>query len=619
MFKKIFKIIYSDDKNEIITDNARLTYIINLFSFAASVALLYFLIGGIIHHKVAYSISFSVFIALLIINLIYFYRKKNIKSAGYIVTLIFFLIFTSLILFLGTDTTALYWSFGLPIIAIFLTGKNSGLIISILLLLVCLAVFFAKIKGILPYPEILKERYIASYLAEIFLIYNVEIVREKTHTAFSISDKGKSDFLEEIMIQKEEIKAQSEALEEKNSELAQLSLVASESDNAILIADAEGNVEWLNKKYTEIYGYTLSDFKIMGKNLFELSHNLEEFEKIKTAKSTIQYSDFSTDKEGNQLWVQTYVTPFFEKNKLQKIILLETDITKIKEFEQNIIQKNEELLQQAEEINAQKEELENKNKIISQKNDAISQSINYAAKLQKAILPDINLLDHQNFLLFKPKDLVSGDFYWAESNFNYYFYATIDCTGHGVPAAFLSILGSRILSEIVNLRNILSPAKILENLHNQITKILKQQSRENSDGMDIILTRILKKNQTISEIMYCGAKRPLIYFDIDKKTIEKLNGIKRTIGGYRDDITTKFEDGTIELQTGSIIYLMTDGFSDQHSDVNSKYGSKKLFEFLGNNALLELNEQKEKICEEFERWKGDYMQIDDVTIWGIKL
>ncbi len=154
---------------------------------------------------------------------------------------------------------------------------------------------------------------------------------------------------------------------------------------------------------------------------------------------------------------------------------------------------------------AQKDELFAKNEIISQKNDAIRQSIEYAKTIQRSILPDLSIINNyfENFLIYEPKDIVSGDFYWYCQSNNFHFYAVVDCTGHGVPGAFMSILASRMLDEIVLLKQITSPAKILYELNNIVVKTLKQENKENNDGLDLIICRI-----TIEEKMteiFCSA------------------------------------------------------------------------------------------------------------------
>lgn len=619
MFSKILQFLKIGFNDKLFSDNARRAITINLFSFIGMMSLLYFLIGGIIHHKELYSIVMLTFFILTFTNLVIFHFKKNLNTAGLIVAFLMFLLNFELIVFIGEDVTGLYWAYVLPIVSTFLTGKNKGLIISFMLLAVVIFVFKTNIQGITVYPKILQERFIVAYMATIFLIYIFEIVREKTFEAFTIADREKSEYLEEVLMQKEEIQAQAETLEQKNLELAQLSLVASETDNAVLIADSEGKVEWVNKKFEEIYGLTAFDYFKMNKNIFELSNNKEELLKLKIEKKSTVYVNQTYDKNSNIIWVQTNATAIFSGEKIQKIIILETDITQQKMTEQRIMEKNEELRQQSEEINAQKEELILKNQIISQKNEAIQQSIEYASKLQNSILPDVNTLKYKSFLIYFPRDVVSGDFYWAEKKGNFNFYAVIDCTGHGVPAAFLSILGSRILNDIVFFQNITSPALILEELHLQITRLLKQETHENSDGMDVILTRIEQRTEDLFDVVYCGAKRPLIYFDSEIKQIMKASGIKRGIGGFKEKNTFNFEDSKVKLLKNSILYLTTDGFIDQHSEINNKFGTPRLLQLFSSISEAELKTQKELIENEFLHWKGNYMQIDDVTIWGIKL
>lgn len=267
--------------------------------------------------------------------------------------------------------------------------------------------------------------------------------------------------------------------------------------------------------------------------------------------------------------------------------------------------------------------LENANtyKVISIKNKQITDSIRYAETIQKAILPPQHDLQeafgNNYFIFYQAKDVVSGDFYWLSiKNINTVFVATVDCTGHGVPGAFMSLIGATLLNEIVEQKGIESPAKIIENLHEQIRIVLRQKDMLNRDGMDLCLCR-LEKNDTLTQLTYSGAKRPLYYINKFNE-LEQIRSTHKSIGGGNKE-HINFEEFSYALQTGEMIYLTTDGYTDQNNADNEKLGSLKLKTTLLEIASLEITEQYEQIKLLFNTHKSNEQQRDDVTVMGIRI
>ncbi len=353
--------------------------------------------------------------------------------------------------------------------------------------------------------------------------------------------------------QKEEIMAQSEQLEITNRELEKLSIVARETDNSVIIMDSTGNLEWANEGFVRLYGYTLYEFmQAFGNNILAASTNSTVTEAveycIKNKKTVIYESEFTT-KEGNTLWLQTTLTPIANKlDQIVKIIAVESDIRKLKEYEIEILQKNEE-------INTQKDELEIKTKLLQEHNENIKASIRYAQTIQSAILPLQKNIDEvfDNFIIYRPKDIVSGDFYWfnhyPKNNFNNEtsLFAAVDCTGHGVPGAFMSMIASRLINEIVNERKITEPHKILTQLQEDISIALKQEQTDNQDGMDVCFCKIEKIEQQNYNIYFTGAKRPLFYLSQQDKLIHELKADRKSIGGIKINIGKEFTMQTLTL------------------------------------------------------------------------
>jgi tetratricopeptide (TPR) repeat protein len=261
--------------------------------------------------------------------------------------------------------------------------------------------------------------------------------------------------------------------------------------------------------------------------------------------------------------------------------------------------------------------LEIKNKIIEEKNKDITDSINYAKTIQQAILP----FDHRigeilkdYFILFKPRDIVSGDFYWFTEKDNYIFIAVADCTGHGVPGAFMSMIGSAALTHAVSEIGITDAGKILSEVNYKIKDALKQSENNNRDGMDIALLRFEKNN--LNKIQFASAMRPLYILD---NSLKEISGSKMGIGGTTPN-DFEFVNHELSLNTGDTLYIMSDGYADQFGGMNGKkYMSGNLKKLLVSFQDKSLNDQKQILEETFESWRGNLEQVDDVCFIGIRI
>ncbi len=296
---------------------------------------------------------------------------------------------------------------------------------------------------------------------------------------------------------------------------------------------------------------------------------------------------------------------------------------------------NEELNQTNEEILAQRDQIEYQKDIIEAKHTQVQDSIKYALKIQQAILPKedhVNKALPEHFILFKPRDIVSGDFYWSDVKGEHLFIAAADCTGHGVPGAFMSMLGLSFLNQINRTSKDLSPGEMLDQLKISIIRELKQEGKEKEakDGMDISLVKL---NLNTLELEYAGAYNPL--YVINKNRSElcenavpfrnssigwEVKATKRPIGiAYgRKDIP--FQNHKIQLQKGDFLCIFTDGYADQFGGNNdSKFTYGKFKELLVNHYESPVLSIKELLAEEFSKWKGTETQTDDVCVIGVKL
>ncbi len=318
---------------------------------------------------------------------------------------------------------------------------------------------------------------------------------------------------------------------------------------------------------------------------------------------------------------------FLEKqNQLleQKVTERTREISLNKE---EILVQNEELQQQQEEITTQRDRIEIQNTELTKTNRHFMDSVRYAQTIQEAILPFKERLEdyfENYFIVFKPKDVVSGDFYWVHKTEDPFtkeeiiLIGVLDCTGHGVPGAFISIIGFTLLNEIVAKQHIVRPSKILEELHIKVRKALKQEETNNQDGMDAALCMLRKKDSSTYQLTFAGAKRPL-YFVKDNEFVE-WKGDRSSIGGtVRKNKYLTFEEQQTELSSKDILYLFTDGFSDQNGINGQKMGSLKFQSYLEGLHNLPLHLQKQELENQFKEHKGKNKQRDDVTILGIEL
>jgi serine phosphatase RsbU (regulator of sigma subunit) len=276
--------------------------------------------------------------------------------------------------------------------------------------------------------------------------------------------------------------------------------------------------------------------------------------------------------------------------------------------------------QQKSEVEAQKVLIEDQHYLLEEKNKEITDSIKYAERIQGAILtPDLkwNSILPQSFVLNKPKDILSGDFYWIADTETHIFVAAADCTGHGVPGALISIVNFNLLNKAVLERGIRSTSEILDAVNVWLTESLNQTKEHSTikDGMDISLISINKQN---GQIAFTGANNPLYLFSGDEMI--EIKGDKFPVGAFIDEEIRHFTTQEINPKFGDTIYLFSDGFADQFGGPNEKkYKYKTFKELLFRAKELPIIEQKEFLYQEFRAWQGKIEQTDDVLVIGIKI
>ncbi len=274
--------------------------------------------------------------------------------------------------------------------------------------------------------------------------------------------------------------------------------------------------------------------------------------------------------------------------------------------------------QQKEEVEEQRNEAEHQKMMVEEKNKEIMDSITYAKRLQEAILPPKALVKEwlpQSFILYKPKDIVAGDFYWMENLNGWIYFAAADCTGHGVPGAMVSVVCSNALSKALIEEGKTKPSELLDRTRELVIDRFVRSEEEIKDGMDISLCAI---NWETREMQWAGANNPLWIVRNGAEQVEEIKADKQPIGKYGNE--RPFTNHSIQLNQGDTVYIFSDGYPDQFGgEKGKKYKSGKLksyFLSIQGEAMLQ---QKSLLSEEFENWRGDIEQIDDVCIIGVRV
>lgn len=298
--------------------------------------------------------------------------------------------------------------------------------------------------------------------------------------------------------------------------------------------------------------------------------------------------------------------------------------TKLAKQREDILDKNEELAQLNEELRVQQQQIIEQNKVLIQQNLNIEESnkswqegIKYAEYIQHAVLPPIHKLIaifKSHFVMYLPKEIVGGDFYWVHQNGSKVLIALGDCTGHGVPGGFLSMLSIAFIKEIVAIKNNFSTNEVLDDMRQQMIEALQQSGDmlEYTDGIDLSLLVIDTNQKTIE---YAGAKGKVIIINQNKAIVLKGNRMPVGFSPKMKPFTCEKHD----LSGNETIYMFTDGMVDQYNPEDEKFGIQRLINFCESNAEKPLTSQKEILFQEFKKWKNDFEQIDDVTVLAFKI
>lgn|GEM_PF-905829 len=406
------------------------------------------------------------------------------------------------------------------------------------------------------------------------------------------------------------------------------------SNDAIYISTTDGDFIDVNPAGLKLFGYDLNDIDYIKVNDLYIDDNdrhrlMEILEKngevsdyevdlLKKDGVTVLHCMLSTivirDKQDQIIGYQGIIKDITEKRKAEEALIkslrdLDQANKELKNLNATLEQKVEERTKQ---LLEEKETVENQNK-------EITESINYAKRIQASILPSLHKIREKlpdSFIYYAPKDIVSGDFYWYDYNRNKAFFAVIDCTGHGVPGAFMSIIGYTQLNEIVSDQKITDPGVILKELDKRVRIALNQNSAadfSSKDGMELGLIAVNFEQQKIE---FAGAMRPLYFVKDDDLHIVK--GDKYSIGGESRH-KKSFKTHRIGFERGDCFYLFSDGYPDQFGGPRGKkFMTKNVGEMVKSMAHLPMKDQGNIVKNAMLNWMRDDEQVDDILIAGIK-
>jgi len=366
--------------------------------------------------------------------------------------------------------------------------------------------------------------------------------------------------------------------------------------------------------------------KEKNKKIDEISFNfkleIKEFEEetkrqnyvIKNYQEKFQNKNFETEQKNDN---SNKISSNKDNDDLNNVLFEKNQLEKEKE---QFKDKTKKLWEQSIAIHKEKERIEGLKKTIETTHKQVTDSIRYAKNIQNALLPLDQYLEEilpEHFILFKPRDIVSGDFYWTKQIDNYLVIVAADCTGHGVPGAFMSMLGISSLNEIVAYNNKPNPAEILEELRRKIVNSLHQEDTKlkSRDGMDAAICVFDKNNY---ELQYAGAYNPL--YIIKNKELIEYKATSCPVAYFLK--MREFENHIIQLEKGDSAYIFSDGYVDQFGgEAGQKFKSKNfkilLTELSSNNlSMLEIGE---KLTKNLKEWKGErYEQVDDILVMGLR-
>lgn len=418
-------------------------------------------------------------------------------------------------------------------------------------------------------------------------------------------------------IEEHKIRVQTKKLERETKKLSEIICA---SGDLIFTSDLELNISYLNKKAQELLKLKLDNGEINFKSFLSPSFNLNDFRDILTRiqeKETWDGELTLMTADGNETQVLCSFVYHKDGALSNEISIVAKDISDIKRQEKVILNLNQTL---EEKVILRTNELNESLNEITYKNRQILDSINYAHRIQDSLIPkksDLQEIFPNSFCFLQPKDIVSGDFFWCYRKENVKYISVIDCTGHGVPGALLSIVANQIIKKAVVDEDYTETSQILNYINFKVDQKFRSPNPEFNinDGMDMALCKIDEAKQQIS---FSGANRPA--WIISNGEIAEYNGTKKSIGlSDLQNSNQNFDQTIITYNSGDILYLFSDGYYSQFGGERQKKLNKEGFRKLIQSTSSDIFQQEENLNSHFSAWKGGLEQVDDVCVVGIQL
>lgn len=348
-----------------------------------------------------------------------------------------------------------------------------------------------------------------------------------------------------------------------------------------------------------------------------IEYRTDEIGEMGTALNSLVESMESTTVFANQTGkgnFEAYYKPLSKDDSLGHALLKMRDGLSENErvLEQKVVERTEQVVKQKEEIQEKTKELETLFK-------QVTDSIHYAKRIQEAILPPLSLVKSilpESFILYKPKDIVSGDFYWIDKKDEWSYFAAVDCTGHGVPGAFMSIVGYNLLKDILNNTNATTPASIMDKMNDGVANTLHAgtSDKQTKDGMDMTLCAL---NYKTLELQFSAAFNPL--YIVRNNELLQFKADKFPIGMFIGE-KQHFTNNSIQLQKGDHVYVFSDGYADQFGGPKGKkFMAGNFRKLLTEMSKLPIEQQNLNLNQTIEEWRGNLEQVDDILVIGIKI